>query len=78
MGNKRTPGEEIKETGKLIFRAFCDPDFWKDDPSRDHEAIISTADCATCGNEPMFRANGIQVRCPTCGQMPEPKAELRR
>lgn len=78
MANKRTPGQEIAEAGKLVFRAFCDPDFFKDDPARDHEPIIASAECSFCNGEPMFRANGIQMECPTCHEMPAPKAEIQR
>lgn len=72
---KRTPGQEIAETGKFIFRLFTDPTALD---GHDDDVIFSSAECSTCNGEPMFRANGIQIKCPACHEMPAPKAEIQR
>lgn len=84
MANHNKTVEQMKADGIGVFRTLKDmilePEkFFGDpgDPTRDSEVIFRPNECGTCGDQPLCRADGIQVRCPECKQMPTPKTVNR-
>ena len=76
--------EEMKRDAVGVFSTLkemiLEPEkFFGDagDPTRDHEVILAPKGCGTCGDGPLCRHDGLQIRCPECKQQHAPKAVQR-